>query len=649
MHPVNSNTDKPAPLQVKNKEHTPKVASWLISATKEKWKVRNHQSSKAAKVNTINFDKYLSNGINLMDSTSFVLRNDLKRTYSFIMEEGHIDKAYRLQGIHNDMLSLIVFANEIRAKKHIPLVISLSQITEEDAFEYLSCYSPSLSLVREVIFRVKEFGKSMSQMDWQNVANSLDITTHQITILKSRIQNSKNESIYSSGNSVSKEYSDLNCNNTADSIHKACIRTLTNKLSNFDLFYKSSVVQVNAMRFSPYSNCYVDVMSYHDCKDMEKTPIPPLDTAFHLIKSAVDFNFNYCIPLSNYLSEIDCQIKSLSKKYTQENKKISDKDIFEEAFNNSPQPKELESLNINSYGGIKEDSTNKQGFFRHGMTIATAVQFCFISFAILAEAFLATRNTSIKLLKRNCLQINALDGKYDIIYEYQKTKNSNISQFISRPIPEKIYEFGCNIIDLSEYLENRIGLTFPFDSAYLFTVALTKISFYGKNPSLNKSMPEGIERDFIQTLLDMFSDWCQVPLIEGKRWYITTHQLRRLFAILYFNLTNETGIDELSWMLGHDALETTFGYAEVDDDVWFEEAIRCIAERAKHFHSNIVLSDDVKNAIKSHSEVEIVVNLQLETQIYQAINERTKETGETLHFKKNENNKIYFYFSKESK
>jgi hypothetical protein len=114
-------------------------------------------------------------------------------------------------------------------------------------------------------------------------------------------------------------------------------------------------------------------------------------------------------------------------------------------------------------------------------------------------------------------------------------------------------------------------------------------------------------------------------------------------------LTDETGIDELSWMLGHDALETTFGYAELDDDVWLEEAIRCIAERAKHLHSNIVLSDDVEDAIKNHSEVEIDVNLQLETQIYQAINERIKETGETFHFKKNENNKIYFYFSKGSK
>ncbi|MBE0362451.1 hypothetical protein PULV_a3089 [Pseudoalteromonas ulvae UL12] len=649
MGSVISNTDKQASLQVKNNEYTPQLSSWLISATKQKWKVLNHQSSKAAKVKAINFDKHLSNNTNLIDSTSFVLRNDLKRTYSFIMEEGLIDKAYRLPGIHNDMISLIVFANETRIKKNIPLVISLSQITEEDVFEYLSCYSPSLSLVREVIFRVKEFGKSMSQMDWQNIATSLDITTHQITILKSRIQNSKNKSIYSSGNSVSKEYSDINFNNTADSIHKPCIRTLTNKLSNFEQFYKSSVVQVNAMRFSPYSNCYVDVMSYHDCKDMEKTPVPPLDTVFHLIKSAVDFNFKYCVPLSNYLSAIDCQIKYLSKKYTQENKIISDKVILEEAFNNSPQPKELKALNINSYGDTKEDTTNKHGFFRHGMSIATAIQLCFISFAILAEAFLATRNTSIKLLKRNCLQINALDGKYDIIYEYQKTKNSNTSQFISRPIPEKIYEFGCNIIDLSEYLEHRIGLTFPFDSAYLFTVALIKKSFYGKNSFLNKSIPEGIESDFIQTMLDMFSDWCQVPLIEGKRWYITTHQLRRLFAILYFNLTDETGIDELSWMLGHDALETTFGYAEVDDDVWFEEAIRCIAERAKHFHSNIVLSDDVKDAIKSHSEVEIDVNLQLETQIYQAINERIKETGESLHFKKNENNKIYFYFSKESK
>lgn len=649
MGSVTSNTGKQASLQVKNNEYTPQLCHWLISTTKEKWEVYNHQSSKAEKVTAIHFDKYISNNINLIDSTSFVLRNDLKKTYSFIMEQGLIDKAYRLQGIHNEMISLIVFANEIRANKNNPLVISLSQITEEDVFNYLACYSPSLSLVKEVIFRVKEFGKPMSQMDWQNIASNLDITTHQITILKRRIQNSKNESIYSSGTSASKEHSDLNFNNTADSIHKAPIRTLTNKLSNFDLFYKSSVVQVNAIRFSPYSNCYVDVMSYHDCKDMEKTPVPPLDIVFHLIKSAVDFNFKYGVPLSNYLSAIDYQIKYLSKKYTQENKSISDKDIFEEAFNNSPQPKELEALNINAYGDTKEETTNKQDFFRHGMSIATAIQLYFISFAILAEAFLATRNTSIKLLKRNCLQINALDGKYDIIYEYQKTKNSNTSQFIGRPIPEKIYEFGCNIIDLSEYLEHRIGLSFPFDSGYVFTVALIKKSFYGKNSFLNKSIPEGIEEDFIQRLLNRFSDWCQVPLIEGKRWYITTHQLRRLFAILYFNLTDETGIDELSWMLGHDALETTFGYAEVDDDVWFEEAIRCIAERAKHLHSNIVLSDDVEDAIKNHNEVEIDVNLQLETQIYQAINERIKETGETLHFKKNENNKIYFYFSKGSK
>lgn len=635
------------PESVKAKEYEPRNSTWLQLATVEKWNVFNHQSSKSDKTTSVNFNKALSSNTSLLDHGSYLLRNDLKRTYDFIMEQGLISKSNRLADIHNDFVSLIKFANEERIKNDQPLISALSQLTESDILGYIACYSMDKSLPEEAIRLIAPYNGPISQKHWEDISNRLNITEQQLSVLKARITRCKNTDIYNSGNSLSKEFEDLN-NNSISELHLASKRTLTNKLSNFDLLYKSSVVQVSPINFSPYNNCLNAVLINNECKEEEKTKVPPLDTVFHLLKSAIEFNYKFTVPLTNYLKALDEQISYLSNPKVN-SKKLSDKEIINKASLNVPQPIELEPLRINTFGSNKESNKNKNNFLRNGMSLSAAVQLCLISFAILAEAFLANRNTSIKLLKRNCIQMNPLDGRYDIVYEYQKTQSSSGSHQISRPIPERIYEFGLNIIDLSSYLDERLGLDFSCESAYVLTASMTKAIFCeGAAPKTTKAS-EGIESDFIQNLLDKFSDWCQVPLSGDKRWYITTHQLRRLFAVLYFNLTDETGIEELSWMLGHYTLEVTYGYAENDDDIWLEEAIKCMLSQSKKLQSRVILSDEVKAMIKHDQEVEVEVNLQLERQIYQEIDNRLQETGESLHFKKVNGNKIYFYFEMESK
>lgn len=50
--------------------------------------------------------------------------------------------------------------------------------------------------------------------------------------------------------------------------------------------------------------------------------------------------------------------------------------------------------------------------------------------------------------------------------------------------------------------------------------------------------------------LDIYSDWIEVPVTEDiKRCYLRPHQLRRTFAIQFFNSFNKRLIESLSWMM----------------------------------------------------------------------------------------------------
>ncbi|MBH0018714.1 hypothetical protein [Pseudoalteromonas sp. NGC95] len=141
-------------------------------------------------------------------------------------------------------------------------------------------------------------------------------------------------------------------------------------------------------------------------------------------------------------------------------------------------------------------------------------------------------------------------------------------------------------------------------------------------------------------------DWIESPLIDDKRWYPTTHQFRRSFAVIYFNFSDSIGLDELSWFMGHANLEQTFYYAEISpDDEWIHEAELTIAKIGASLNKTINSDDTIKDII-AEARKTTKISIILEPLVIELIDKHKKKTGQQVRFRKIQEQDIFFYFTK---
>jgi len=427
-------------------------------------------------------------------------------------------------------------------------------------------------------------------------------------------------------------------------VNKKTVQTITSELNH--LFSNSQDLKF-PINFSPYESLGGEeglAMLFGTFQKEVKTAAMPLDTAFHLISQSMKFQRNYGLSLLTYLKAIDMHYKN-STKHLKKSTLLKECNRRELLFLEVECPEELATLNIKILG--LEHEIKRSAHSHNSISLANAIQLYLASMYTLLLAYLATREFSVLLLKRNCFERSPLDDLCDVKFKQQKSSTFNLLQTIHRPIPSQIYDLGLQYCEFSQYLEQRYGIYHDDDESYLFTNFhnVKKLITRHFCPMDEDYIPEHLYPDLMQSCLNYFSDWSEVPVLDGKRWYATEHQFRRLFAILYFNLTNEEGIEELSWFMGHENLDMTFGYAEMNpSSEWMDEAIITIAKRASKINENLSVDKAIENILELAKEKSLKLNLQLEDVVYQAINQRIKKTGEEVHFKRCEDKTIYFYF-----
>jgi hypothetical protein len=164
-----------------------------------------------------------------------------------------------------------------------------------------------------------------------------------------------------------------------------------------------------------------------------------------------------------------------------------------------------------------------------------------------------------------------------------------------------------------------------------------------------KTFLNSMSDDYINGAIALFQDWSNSPLIEGKRWYPTTHQFRRLFAVLYFNFSDQVGLDELSWFMGHANLDQTFHYAEVaPDDEWIDEAELTIARIGASLHKSINGDQTIRELIDKARKKATITTI-LQALVLKMIEEHKAETGQQVRFCKIEGEDVFFYFTDDKK
>ena len=60
--------------------------------------------------------------------------------------------------------------------------------------------------------------------------------------------------------------------------------------------------------------------------------------------------------------------------------------------------------------------------------------------------------------------------------------------------------------------------------------------------------------------IDTFCDYIETPILDGKRFYLRQHSLRRFFAMMFFWTHSFGGLETLRWFLGHGDVEHVYRY-----------------------------------------------------------------------------------------
>lgn len=416
--------------------------------------------------------------------------------------------------------------------------------------------------------------------------------------------------------------------------------------------YSSRTAQKYPFQHSPMNLFKSGRELFNILKKREKTALMPVNIALHTMSSALKFLREYAEPLCTFIERIYQAEKDIIKEldiaystaFTIHRYKIKNL-----AFQKALMPDSLKDLNITSWGLLKNEmSTLTFEKNTHGISVGTAVRLYVAAIWIAICSFVAARTTSLRTLKRSCFVQSPIDNLFDIVLKIPKSSERYELEDVHRPIPDLLYDYGLQFSSLACLIEERRGLYFDEDELYLFShsVSYRSISSGVLDDGAGDFIKKPLGDDYIKTCLDMFQDWSNSPLIDGKRWYCTTHQFRRFFAVLYFNFSDNLGLDELSWFMGHSNLDQTFYYAEISpSDEWVEEAESTIARIGADL-SRIIKGDDAINEIVTQARKSSTVYTVLEGLVHDLIAKHKEQTGQVVRFYKIDNNEVFFYFTR---
>lgn len=164
----------------------------------------------------------------------------------------------------------------------------------------------------------------------------------------------------------------------------------------------------------------------------------------------------------------------------------------------------------------------------------------------------------VNLSSESCLKPNSNPSnkknqnvRYSLEFQVAKTGAGEDREVIVRPIPRVI----AMMIYKFQQFNNRLAASETSVKNCSLFQAISRID--GK--------VENITKNGLYDCLDMASDYFQAECIIGedevrRRHYIRPHQLRRFFAMVFFNSSSDYKISAVAWMLGHTDLESFYRY-----------------------------------------------------------------------------------------
>lgn len=623
--------------------------TWLLTRTGydvSYFKKNPHLASR------LTFKRKTGIGEHLTDKVNNPLLIDIQQSLLYLFTTGKLTRPERASAILISACKLILHTNELRYSHNKQPIRALSQIKFEELKDYLLAFNVERRSFDKTIRIIMSRWEDKSAIDWDALGSESNMTSRKFESLKHKLLNylKFNDSDFNSVKNTNREYQNANqvdFDIELDLFPKE--KTISNEISKLECLFTATPAQRYKFQHSSMSLFSGGKSIFDDMIEPVKTALMPLNVSMHALSSALHFAKCYGAPLRLYLSDLykveSMRIKELNQPPYIIQRNFSDIKKF--AFDNTPIPDSLKSLNLVAWGG-KGDDKNPKGL-KNGISVCTAVTLYAAATWIFLASFTAGRLTSLLTLKRDCFRFSPVDFLFDVVVRIPKSSERYQLEEVHRPIPDLIFDYGVEFAALLCELENRQGSVAEESELFLFGGILNNSLMAAFNFGESKTFLNSMSDDYINGAIALFQDWSNSPLIEGKRWYPTTHQFRRLFAVLYFNFTDQMGLDELSWFMGHANLDQTFHYAELaPDDEWIEEAELTIARIGASLHKSINGDQTVKNIIANARE-NTTINTILQPLVLKMIEDHKAETGQQVRFCKIDGEDVFFYFTDASK
>ena len=600
----------------------------------------------------LSFHKEIALGELLTNAQNSELLHDLKISFLYLSFSDAVSRPHRFLEIFNSITSLIRHVNELRSNQGKPIIRHLNMISSTDTNEYLKSFGVTDEHFSHVLKLTSQQNNNLSKKDWIKIQSELSITTREVISLQSKLKNYLNNKAQNKASHYTSEY--LNASKPFFDVEidlKPKQKTISNEIFKLELLYTSRFVQKHSFNHSP-RELFSDVHSILDnLNPPQKTKLIPAHIALHAMSNALYFVRKYGSELKYYLKSLwaaeknSIEVLQISPSRVKRKQKV----IRKHAFANTNIPDALKELKITTWEYQEAFEKLSHKWIRNNLSVEAAILLYAASMWILLASFTSARRQSLNTLKRNCFRLSPIDGLFDITLRIPKSSERLELEDVHKPIPDLIFDYGIEFSLFVTQLEERQGYFFNESDVYLFGKVLSLHS----SSAFNNINHETEKKDFykfplsgdtIYKALCFFQDWSQSPLIENKRWYPAQHQFRRLFAVLYFNFSDDNGLEELSWFMGHSSLEQTFHYAEISpSDVWLEEAEIAIAIIGSSLHKQLQ-ADDAITEIVSQARKSTEIVAVLEPLIKQMINEHKQKTGKEVRFRRIDGKDIFFYF-----
>ena len=637
------------PVEELEAESSQTQPTWIVEENEKFWLVPkagfsakfDHEKQTWKNVEKVSFNFPICSQSNLPDEKWTFLKQEMEESCKFLIQQEHIVKYEYLESYIKTICDFVYFLNEkLESSNAKKLILSFAQITSEDVLEYFDFLVEDESLVEFLVdLVISDQDKYMSSgtlniellRKEQKISNSLfkKIKTQLTHKVKSELgQLSKRE--------IVREYPNA-LRNKLDREPQDIGKISETKLSSIKT-QLSYLFASNTVLSEPF---HVDIrtdLNFTDSLDVlnkRSTSLIPLQTYNYIFNKVTWFHKEIAPCLFTYVQNYVVEFKNITSHIAESTMKKNGKKYYDLCFKKIPMPEQLRSLNISQF---QETQTNLRknkdnSYYRENLSILDISRLYGIATFLLIILYTGIRDSATRTLSRDCLRVSIVDELWDICFKKLKDKDSNEWFNELRPIPEFVYSA---IEDFSFYVDEiQTYLSLDVDDEYLFPKFLTSSS----------KDEEPMSYDVFIKWLDIYSDWIEVPVTEDiKRWYLRPHQLRRTFAVLFFNSFNKRLVESLSWMMGHDDLDTTLGYAKSENDQeWQSEA--------KIFLQQIATSNDqyfvemseelalfVENIRKQESSVEIkLISEEFELHIQRFLD------GRKLSWEVVNNEKLFMY------